>query len=494
MMTFSLDRNKQQPLYHQLKTHLIRQIENGILKPGDRLPASRDLAKELGVGRISVLTAYEELKDEDYLTAQVGRGTFVAGIPPIRNGGFALAGAGSDRQGSLHQLLGQASRPDVINFAQGTLPKSFLPVEKIQEILNKVLERDGAAAITYEAPEGYWPLREEIALLAGDQGITVRPDEVLVTGGCQQALDLVIQSLLNPSDVILTGCPTYPGILTIAQTRGITPIGVDIDEDGMQTDQLESLIVEHRPRLIYTAPTYHNPTGSVMSIHRRRHLLEIAGRYHIPVLEDGVYESLHFSGNQPPPPLKALDQEDLVIYANSFSKTILPGIRIGYLLTGDRLYERISRVKQTADICSPSLNQRVVHWLIESGEMKRYIRKLRSECHPRREAMAAALINNLPEAKWKMPSGGLYLWVNLPKDGPSVLELYTHAVRAGVGFGIGPMFHVGNYGDYAMRLNMISYPPETIREGIKILAETYRLLKGDYQSGQTFTNQQPLHI
>src|SRR5690606_14138480 len=354
----ALNRESARPIYAQLKDELIRQMGEGLLAVGDRLPPSRELAEQLGIARISVVTAYEELKAEGYLEAHVGRGTFVAEREPQpAEAPGGLTGAVREQNAVLRDLLRLAARPGVIDFSQGTPAESFLPVELIRTAIDTVLSRDGAEAIAYEEPEGYGPLRDAVARMLAGYGMQAGSDDVLITGGCQQALDLAVQALLNPRDVLLTANPTYPGMLDIARARGVTPVGVPVDEHGMRTDVLDSLIREHRPRLLYVAPTYHNPTGSVMPLHRRRHLLSIVAEHRLPVLEDGVYEDLSYAGS-PPPPLKALDEHGLVLYASSFSKVLLPGMRIGYLLAGGRLHRRLVRVKAAADICTPSLNQR----------------------------------------------------------------------------------------------------------------------------------------
>ncbi len=482
VLQITLDRDSEEPIYLQLKQHLIRQIDGGLLSPGERLPATRDLAEELGVARISVVAAYEELKAEGYISARVGRGTFVAARSDDLSGAASgtLAGTGRPLNATLRDLLSLAGRSGVIDFSIGTPAESFLPVQLIRRAINAVLERDGAQAIAYEETEGYPPLREAIAHMVGRRGIRTDASEVLITGGCQQALDLAVQALLNPGDVLLTTNPTYPGMLDIAQARGVTPVGVPVDAEGMQTDPLESLIVEHRPRLLYIAPTYHNPTGTVMSLHRRRHLLELAERYRLPILEDGVYEDLTYEGS-PPAPLKALDENDIVLYASSFSKVLLPGMRIGYLLAGGRLYRRLARVKGAADICTPSLNQRAIHLALVSGQIAEHLTYVHALCRTRRAAMLEAVSTLLPAARWVEPPGGLYLWLELPHDGPTATELFLHAVQTGVAFAPGSLFYTDGGGASHLRLNMVANPPEEIAEGIRRLVAAWESLSAGYQ-------------
>jgi DNA-binding transcriptional MocR family regulator len=221
-----------------------------------------------------------------------------------------------------------------------------------------------------------------------------------------------------------------------------------------------------------------------MPTHRRRHILDLAGRYRLPVLEDGVYEDLHYSG-EIPPPLKALDATDLVLYASSFSKVLLPGMRIGYVVVGEGLGQRLARVKRAADICTPALNQRAVHLTLESGQLNEHIFRAQAACRERRDAMLAALSKHLPEADWQTPSGGLYLWVRLPHDGPTATELYLHALRSGVAFAMGPLFYTGDEGAYHLRLNIAAYAPPHIDEGIERLGAAWRELAAGRAPAQT---------
>jgi GntR family transcriptional regulator / MocR family aminotransferase len=281
--------------------------------------------------------------------------------------------------------------------------------------------------------------------------------------------------------VILTTNPTYAGILDIAQARGATILGVPVDDQGMQIATLEAMIAEHRPRLLYAAPTYHNPTGTVMSLSRRRQLLDIAAHYRLPVLEDGVYEALNYTGS-PPPALRALDEAGLVLYASSFSKIFMPGMRIGYLVASGRLYQRIARVKRAADVCTPALNQRAMHSVMESGKLWEHLAAVQKQCKQRRAALLDALRRHLPEARWDEPAGGLYVWVELPHDGPTATELFLEAVRAGAAFAMGPLFYTDGQGTYHIRLNIAANSPDRIEEGIRRMASAWRSLAESYEA------------
>lgn len=469
LLPFSLNKDSAEPLYQQLKRHLAHQIESGLLPPGMRLPPSRQLAADLRVSRISIVTAYDELATDGLIQARVGRGTFVAerflaeGRPARWNAQSAplAVDAGSEQ-------------PDVISFSQGAPADEFLPVETFHTVIDRVLTRDGAAAMAYEQPEGYPPLRAAIAAHVASLGIEVAASDVLVTGGCQQALDLAVQSLLYPGDVLLTSDPTYLGMLNIARARAVQVAGVPMDADGMQTGELERYIEEYRPRLLYVAPTFHNPTGTVMPVARRRHLLDVAARYNLPVLEDGAHEELSY-GQSPPPSLKALDKNGLVLYASGFSKVLMPGMRIGYLLAGGALYERLVGVKQAADICTPALNQRAIQLFLSDGHMRAHLEQVRKVCRQRRDAALESAAAHLPEGcAWHVPQGGQYLWVAFPATGPTAADLYTQALQQGVAFAVGDAFSASGEPSRHVRLNVIAHPPEVTAEGFRRLAVAWR--------------------
>ncbi len=480
----ALNKDTSEPLYLQLAAQIAQQIENGILLPNQRLPATRELADLLGVARISVVNAYDALKDDGYIEAYVGRGTFVSDVgKPISRVASMISTINEQQRQTLNALMRMANRPNVVDFGRGYPPDIFLPVDLIRTAINQVLTRDGAEAVAYEDAEGYYPLRQSISRLLSRQGIKARADEILITGGCQQALDLVVQSLLKSGDVILTGSPTYTGILRITAARDMQPIGVPVGQHGLDIDQLEAAIKKYQPALIYVAPTFQNPTGSIMPMPQRRRLIEIATRYQIPILEDGVYEELSYEGEFLPA-LKALDSEGLVLYASSFSKILLPGMRIGYLAASERLLKRLIQVKYAADVCTPALNQRALQAVVESDDFREHLTQVRKACLKRRYAMVEAFREHLPEAHFQVPQGGLYLWVSLPDAGPTAIELYAQAIRpadpeqTGIAFAPGPLFYPNSGGDYQMRLNMVSQQPEAIYPAIERLAEAYYSLSG----------------
>ncbi|MYD11505.1 MAG: PLP-dependent aminotransferase family protein [Chloroflexi bacterium] len=479
-LDIDLNRHSEAPLYRQLIEQIREQIASGALPAGARLPPSRALARRLGVSRISVVNAYSELRAAGYLSARAGRGTFVA-----VQGGAAPAASPRrpppDRQRSaaVRDMMRLARKPGVIDFSSGSPPSEFFPVRYLQDALNHVIERDGAEALSYEAAEGYLPLRGAVRDYVRAIGIQCRLDDVLITGGAQQAIDLVLQSLLSPGDTLVTADPTYLGVMDIAQARRVHIHGIPIDRDGIRIDALDAIIGDLRPRLIYVMPSYQNPTGHLMPMHRRRQLVRLAAHHGIPVLEDEVYREFRFEGDELPP-LKALDDSGVVIHTNAFTKVLLPGIRIGYLIAGDAYNERLSRVKQAADISTSGLHQRAIHLLLERGVLAQQLERNRIELRRRRvAALAAAQRYFPPGSKWFSPQGGLYLWVELPERGPSAAETFIAALQRDVAFAIGALFYSGDGGSHAMRLNFGIQRPAAIDEGFARIGAAWRALAAE---------------
>lgn len=482
-----LDRDSEEPIYRQLIRHIRAQIESGTLTAGTRLPASRDLARQLNISRISVVNAYAELRAEGYLSAHAGRGTFVAGerdsaaAPPTSNGahqGYIEQPSAPDR--SLREMMRLSRKPGVINFSHGAPPMEFFPVHHLKDAINTVIDRDGSKALGYEVTEGYGPLRASVRDYVSALGIRCSPDHVLITGGTQQALDLVVQAVLSEGDILVTENPTYLGMIDVARTRRVQLQGISMDDEGIRLDMLENFILDHHPRLIYIMPTFQNPTSRIMPIHRRRQLINLANEYHIPILEDGVYHEFRFEGEQVPP-LKALDDSGIVIHASGFTKNLLPGMRIGYIITDGPHYERIVRVKQAADISTPGLNQRAIHLMLERGVLAQQLERNNRELRRRRDVALVAASKYLPPGSyWNTPQGGLYLWIELPKSGPTAAELYISAIQMGVAYAIGNVFYTNNCGSYRIRLNYAAQRPVDIEEGIRRLGRAWRELATDY--------------
>lgn len=477
-MEIPLHRNGSIPLYLQIKDHLKDRIERGTLAPGAKLPPTRKLAAALSVNRITIVNAYAELEAEGLVQSHVGRGTFVAAPSFMEEQGAdgyegdkppwstSLAHSSElSANAMLRDMLRLAQQPGVISFALGGPAADCLPVADFRRAINTVLRQDGPEALCYEVTEGYYPLRDSIAAYLTEKGICAQAENVLITSGSQQGVDLVARVLVREGERVVTESPTYLGAIDAFEARRARIIGVPVDEGGMRVEMVENVILQHHPRLIYIMPTFHNPTGVCMANDRRRRLLSLAQRYGVTIVEDATYSELRYNGREQPA-LKALDGRGSVIYMGSFSKILLPGIRVGYLVAPSGLYERLISAKQTADLHTSSLLQRALDRYLRDGQLGPHLKRVCRVYRGRREAMVESLARHLPAGvHWSSPAGGFHLWLTLPTN-TSVTELYLEAIKHGVAFAIGSVFFPDRRGRNHLRLNFAIHPPPVIEEGI----------------------------
>ncbi|MCL4862161.1 MAG: PLP-dependent aminotransferase family protein [Caldilineaceae bacterium] len=486
-MRIPLDRQNALPLYQQIERYLREQILSGQLAPETRLPASRQLAQELGVSRITVNNAYAQLESEGLLYSREGSGVYVlprTPAPPV-----------ADAAGAIWPLWQQAiERDDPPYESRATPPRRIVahpkpiaftgvgdrrefPIKEFVRSIQDVVRRDGAAALAYGGlDQGYTPLRTTLTHVLGSQGIQAHPDHVLITSGSQQALALVCQVLLKPGDVVLVESPTYNLALELFRVLDLQIVGAPVDEQGMCVERLEPLLQRRHPRLIYTIPNFQNPTGSCLSGGRRRQLVALADRYNIPVLEDDFVGDLRYEGRVQPA-LKTLDPGGRVIYTGTFSKMLMPGLRVGFLVAEGPVFKRLVDMKRVSDLTTPTLMQRALEAYVNVGRYQAHVRRSGRLYRQRRDAMLAAIRRHLPaETEVIPPHGGLFIWLRLP-EGLSCLDLLPLAAEAGVEYAPGTRFFpIPADGESYLRLNFATQPPAEIEEGIRRLASALHRL------------------
>jgi GntR family transcriptional regulator/MocR family aminotransferase len=371
--------------------------------------------------------------------------------------------------------------PELISFASGIGDANLFPADDIRKALQAVMRRDGSAALDYGERNGYGPLRESIAHILASQGLQTQPENILITAGSQQALSLVSQLLLNPGDVILVERPTYAGALDLFRTLGFKAVGIPMDAQGMQVDGLEKLLQQHHPRLIYTIPNFHNPTGTCLTSPRRRQLLVLADRYNIPIIEDDFVGDLRYEGYTQPA-LKALDPGGRVIYISTFSKMLMPGLRVGFIAVDGPVYDSLVDFKRINDVATSALIQRALEAYVTVGRYQSHLRRSCQIFRKRRDVMVTAIRRYLPAGvRFDPPQGGLFVWLQLPR-GLSSEELLSLAYESGVDFAPGtPFFPDGVQGRSWLRLNFVAQEPAQIEEGMKRLGKAIRRLIADHQ-------------
>lgn len=479
-MRIPLDRESDEPLYRQVEEHLRHSILSGILPPETRLPATRKLARDLGVNRLTIENAYAGLEAAGLVYAKVGSGTYVLpsySLPPMPEQETTVdwpywqqpLQLQNERRKDRGLDLPQIQHPAPIYFDSGSGSEEFFPVDEYRKVIHSVIRQEGIAALGYGEPAGYLPLRKTISSVLASQGLQVRPENILITSGSQQALTLTAELLLRPGDTVLVESPTYSDGLDLFRMLRLNLIGIPIDDEGMQVDLLEDLIRAHNPKMIYTIPNFHNPTGTCLSGHRRRRLIALADQYQIPVIEDDYVGDLRYEGRTQPA-LKALDPGGRVIYISTFSKMLMPGLRVGFLVAEGPVYKSLVDFKRASDLATSNLIQHTLRAYISVGRYQSHLRRSCQTYQKRRDVMQEAIRRYLPEdVDYHPPKGGLFIWLRLPQ-GISSLELLPLAHKAGVTFKPGSVYfsdgaeHVDH-----LRLNFVTNPPELIEEGIRRL-------------------------
>ncbi len=484
-MHISIDRNSYTPVYLQIRNQIREMILTGALPAAFRLPPERKLAETLGVNRSTVVNAYRELEADGLIESHVGRGTSVQlrvlpegsserrTVNPIPWRQFLSGQTVRMQEPLLRDLMELVNREDVISFAAGIPAPELYPVEALQEIQNQLLKDYGRIALQHSPTEGQYPLRETISQFMKYRGISAPPEEVMILSGSQQGLDLAARVFLDPGDVIVVEEPSFFSALQVFRAAGARVMGVPVDEGGMRLEVLEPLLMRTKPKLIYTLPTFQNPSGVTMGLERRVRLLELAYRYQVPVLEDDPYGELRYEGGAVPP-LKALDQYGYVIYLSTFSKILFPGLRVGWLAATRPVVRQFALAKQLVDLHSGSLSQQLLDRFARQGLLLSHLQTVRQDYLSRRNIMLEALEQNTPPGfSWNRPEGGLYLWCRLPERIASS-RLMARAADRRVSFVPGEAFHQNGQGQNFIRLNYTFPPPGRIREGVARLMEAVR--------------------
>jgi 2-aminoadipate transaminase len=378
----------------------------------------------------------------------------------------------------IRELLKLTARPDMISLAGGLPDPALFPVEEYQAAMQQVMQQYGRQALQYSTTEGLGELRLTLVEKLAEEGV-ICPDgveNVILTTGSQQALELIGMILIDPGDTILVEAPSYLGALQAFSLRQPRYEAVEMDELGLKVDLLEAKLAElkregRQPKFLYTVPTFQNPAGVTLSLERRKALIALAEREDLLIIEDDPYGRLRFRGEHLPS-LKSLDQSGRVVALRTFSKTLAPGLRTGYVVGAADLLRRIVILKQAADLCSPAITQYIVMEMIKNGAMENYIQKVVEVYRHKEEVMAAALQTSLGNTavRWNEPDGGMFFWVQLP-EGMDAGALLLEAIEAGVAYVKGAAFYPnGESGRNCMRLNFSQPAPQQIENGIGRLA------------------------
>ncbi len=375
------------------------------------------------------------------------------------------------RSSAMRDLMAVTARPEVISLAGGLPDTSTFPPEMLAAQMSRIAAHSAAAALQYGPTEGFDETKDCIVEVMAAEGMLPDPDDIVITTGGQQAIDLVTKTLVDPGDVVICEAPTYPGAVPVFCSYQADVRQVEMDEDGLRIDLLEELLEElrgegKRPKFVYTVPSFQNPGGVTLSLERRVRLVELARQHELLVIEDNPYGLLRYDG-EALPPLYQLDGGDFVIYLGTFSKILSPGIRLGWVVAPPPVLEKIVLGKGAADLCTSTLTQFFVREYFAEGAWKKYVEELVVLYKRRRDVMIEALEEHFPAAAtWTEPDGGLFIWATLP-DYIDTGDLLAKALRSNVAFVPGQAAYVDGRGANSMRLNFSGVNEVEIREGIR---------------------------
>jgi DNA-binding transcriptional MocR family regulator len=480
------------PLYIQLFENLKSLITDGTLVHDVKLPSIRQLSKELGVNRITVVTAFKELEINGYVYTKPGSGTFVSNsfIVSAKNihfqNNFVLDEVYTQEYASLINN-GQVSLTESsINFASATPTPDLFPVDDFKVALNEVLERDKGNAFGYQDSQGYYPIRESICQVLGKAMVTCNPDDIQIISGAQQGIDIISKAFLRQGDYIITESPTYSGAIAVFKSRGAQIADIELCEDGMNLNILEYTIKKYKPRLLYTIPSFQNPTGYSCSNHKREQLLKLADKYDLYIIEDDYVSDLDFE-NRKYLPLKSMDKNNRVIFIKSYSKIFMPGLRLGFMIVPTGILSNVIEAKHATDISTSGLIQRAFDLYIRKGFWDKHSQFMYDIYKERYIKTINALDKYLPSnVNYKKPGGGLNIWLNLP-PGFQVNKLVALCAAKDIVFAPGKIFYSSNSSQKLnnIRLSFASVYVENTDHGIKTLSQIITIME---QKNESYRN------
>ena len=488
-MNIFINHHSNTPIYMQIVNQIKEMILKGEITDGFLLPSERNMAKLLNVHRNTVVRAYMELKAEALLNSSRGKGYTVSfqmnnelpepGTDDKKTEGniawtSLIRDEYLDLKITFDDLFSKSYTSNIISFAGGIASIEEYGKEDLANILGDIISSDSTETYSFSPYQGNFQLRQNIARFMLNKGIAVKASEIQIVSETNQALDYLASLLIRPGDTVITEEPVSPDVYRTFALAGGKVITVPMDEDGILCDRLEPLILKHNPKFIYVNPDFHNPTGIVMSLERRKALLKLSHKYRLPIIEEDLSSEIRFEGIRIPP-LKALDKGNNVIFIYSFALTFAPGVRMAFVLADKTLIKSLSYVVSIRLISLDSISQKLLSNCIEKGVYQKNIRNICADYKEKRDLMCACL----QEAKslgleFRKPTGGVYLWCRLSED-IDYHKLYIKTMEKGVSFIPGSVFYLrGSKGDSYIRLNY-SYPSKLqIEKGIALLLQSIK--------------------
>lgn len=465
----SLSKGNGRPLFLQLHEQIIDRIAAGELTAGARLPPVRRLAQQLGINHMTVAKVYKDLAEAGFVEGRAGGGTHVRA--PYGTGSRRARGSEPVNAGPLlsERLYELSHAPGVIGFTTNYPAPDADCAKEFETSLQSVVVDGLTPYFAYDPPNGRINFRRAIVDYVARQGLTAIPEDVIVTSGAQQAIELVVRLLVPHGSPVIVERPSYYGVLNALRSVGARILEVPIDSDGMDIEKLEAHLARHRPRLIYTNPTFQNPTGVTTSLEKRRSILALARKHGVAILEDDHSSELRFSGH-PVPSMRSLSESgDNVFYVRGFGKVFLPGTRLGYVVAPSHARRPLLSLKAHSDLHTTGIMQEAMARFLARGNHPKFLEQMKRVYAAKQRKLISSLAEGMPSGTLiGKPEGGLSLWVTLP-EGTEVSELYYRAVRRGVAFVAGEVFYASHVNPRTLRVSFGLVSDDVLDEGVSRL-------------------------
>ncbi|MEC1456448.1 PLP-dependent aminotransferase family protein [Bacillus haynesii] len=469
------------PKYKQIIQFIKEKIANGEWPIGTKIPSQRSLSKHFGVNRSTVITALEELIADGLIEGRMGKGTIVINntwtllakhsTPDWDK--YVAAGFQQPSRKTVQEINQSESNSTLIQLSKGELSNELFPLDIMKGMMEKVAQN--MDAFGYEEPKGYLPLREALSSYLQTVGIHASPSSILIVSGALQALQLIAMGLLQSGSTVFLDQPSYLYSLHVFQSAGMRMTGLQMDAEGLMPETIKMTPNMRARAILYTNPCFQNPTGVLMSKKRREEILAFSKQHQLPIIEDDIYRELWIDA-PPPAPMKAMDKNGRVLYIGSFSKTLSPGLRIGWIVGPEPVIERLSDIKMQTDYGSSSLSQRVAAEWLTSGHYQKHLENVREQLKIRRNFVLHVLETELEGlAKWSVPAGGFFIWLKILPP-VSMKTLYAKALSKGILFNSGAIY--GQEGGEYMRLSYAFASCEDLKKGITQLSGLIKMLSG----------------
>jgi GntR family transcriptional regulator/MocR family aminotransferase len=488
MLLLTIDRKSRTPAYRQIIDAVVRLVDGGSLAAGDRLPPSRVLARSAGIHRSTVTRAYEDLWALGYLESRPGsystirrrarRLTDTQRSRPVLDWLARVVPAARGARESAALLSRdrlQKADSRVLDFSRLTADVRMTPTDAVRRCFKAVLREDGSRALQYGEPAGFRPLRETIAQRLRTHAVDVSPEEIVITGGAQQAVDLLLRALVRRGDAIALESPTYSVAVHLFRFHGLDVRGVPVGPAGLDLDRLEQTVKRRRPALLYTIPNFHNPTGITTSQAHRERLLAFCERHRLPIVEDGFEEEMKYFGKAVLP-IKSMDRGGIVAYVGTLSKVVSPGLRIGWIAAPPPLAEHVQAVQRLSSLSGNHLSQAAVHRFFATGAYEAHLRRVHKTYRRRMQAMVDGLREHLPKSgvTWTEPQGGYTLWLQVKGTRLSEQTLHDRLLAAGVKLSSGHLYYTHPPRIPSFRISVACSTSEEISEGCRRLGRVLR--------------------